>query len=379
VDLHAAMYASWFLVAILLGVTAVSLAGLRRLGRRIGELEKQDSVSQERLDEAARKLEALRSAEAALRSEAERRATAEELGKRIPALETELRGAKLRIETLMVSERELASRVAGLNAGLNSAQGQLDERTRLAQEVAFERDGLRTLLEQVRREFAEQSATMEAERTAAADREQFLRGAQEQLGDRFRTLAAQILEQQSAKFSATNQESLSALLSPLKDRLAEFDQKVTSVYDKESRERLSLQQEIRLLTELHTRMSKETESLTRALKGSGKTQGMWGELVLDTLLAGSGLREGAEYVIQQSLLDEEGHRLQPDVVVNLSHDEAYRKLTTGRGNLVKTAERVRSLGVKPSKSLATPLVELAADTDDEASDLSSTIPLCNPI
>src|SRR5580698_9046599 len=125
------MYASWFLVAILLGVTAVSLAGLRRLGRRIGELEKQDSVSQERLDEAARKLEALRSAEAALRSEAERRATAEELGKRIPALETELRGAKLRIETLMVSERELASRVAGLNAGLNSAQGQLDERTRL--------------------------------------------------------------------------------------------------------------------------------------------------------------------------------------------------------------------------------------------------------
>jgi DNA anti-recombination protein RmuC len=373
------MYASWFLVAILLGVTAVSLAGLRRLGRRIGELEKQDSVSQERLDEAARKLEALRSAEAALRSEAERRATAEELGKRIPALETELRGAKLRIETLMVSERELASRVAGLNAGLNSAQGQLDERTRLAQEVAFERDGLRTLLEQVRREFAEQSATMEAERTAAADREQFLRGAQEQLGDRFRTLAAQILEQQSAKFSATNQESLSALLSPLKDRLAEFDQKVTSVYDKESRERLSLQQEIRLLTELHTRMSKETESLTRALKGSGKTRGMWGELVLDTLLAGSGLREGAEYVIQQSLLDEEGHRLQPDVVVNLSHDEAYRKLTTGRGNLVKTAERVRSLGVKPSKSLATPLVELAADTDDEASDLSSTIPLCNPI
>ena len=40
-----------------------------------------------------------------------------------------------------------------------------------------------------------------------------------------------------------------------------------------------------------------------------------------------------------------------------SFDEAYKKLSTGNGNLVRTAQKVRELGVKPNKSLPTPLVE----------------------
>jgi DNA recombination protein RmuC len=119
----------------------------------------------------------------------------------------------------------------------------------------------------------------------------FLMAAREQLSDSFKAIAGEILERQSKQFSNVNQESLTALLTPLKERIVEFDQKVTSDYDKEARERVTLQEQIRTLSELHTRMSQDTENLTRALKGSGKTQGTWGELVLATLLSGSGLQE----------------------------------------------------------------------------------------
>jgi len=47
-----------------------------------------------------------------------------------------------------------------------------------------------------------------------------------------------------------------------------------------------------------------------------------------------------------------------------SYHDAFNKLKTGKGNLIRTAERVRELGVKPSKALPTGLLDSTENTDD---------------
>jgi len=46
-----------------------------------------------------------------------------------------------------------------------------------------------------------------------------------------------------------------------------------------------------------------------------------------------------------------------------SYHDAFNKLKTGKGNLIRSAEKVRELGVKPSKSLSTPLIESSSDSE----------------
>ena len=47
-----------------------------------------------------------------------------------------------------------------------------------------------------------------------------------------------------------------------------------------------------------------------------------------------------------------------------SYHDAFSKLKTGKGNLIRTAEKVRELGVKPSKTLPTGLLDSTADSDE---------------
>jgi DNA recombination protein RmuC len=46
-----------------------------------------------------------------------------------------------------------------------------------------------------------------------------------------------------------------------------------------------------------------------------------------------------------------------------SYHDAFNKLKTGKGNLIRSAEKVRELGVKPSKNLSSPLIESSSDSD----------------
>jgi DNA recombination protein RmuC len=47
-----------------------------------------------------------------------------------------------------------------------------------------------------------------------------------------------------------------------------------------------------------------------------------------------------------------------------SYHDAFNKLKTGKGNLIRTAEKVRELGVKPSKTLPTGLLDSTENSDD---------------
>lgn len=164
-------------------------------------------------------------------------------------------------------------------------------------------------------------AQLEAERRQAAEKIALLQSstqeAKDALSNQFKNLANEILEEKSRRFALQNQENLNVLLKPLSEKLSEFRQQVNDTYQNEARERFALKQEIERLAGLNLQMSNDTKALTNALKGESKTQGDWGELVLETILENSGLRKGEEYLVQDTQTMADGSRLQPDVVIRL--------------------------------------------------------------
>ena len=138
---------------------------------------------------------------------------------------------------------------------------------------------------------------------------------QEKFRIEFKNLANEILEEKTQKFTAQNSERLTEILDPLNKKIKEFEKKVEETYLEETKQRISLKEEVKRLTELNVEVSKETSNLTKALKGDSKTQGNWGEVILESILERSGLKKDREYVIQPSYPGEDGSRLQPDVVV----------------------------------------------------------------
>jgi len=131
----------------------------------------------------------------------------------------------------------------------------------------------------------------------------------------FKNLANEILEEKSKKFTDQNRTNLDALLKPLGEKIKDFEKKVEDTYDKESKLRFSLKEEIKRLEELNQQVSRDTVNLTKALKGDSKTQGNWGEVVLESILEKSGLVKDREYFVQSSYNDDNGKRLQPDVII----------------------------------------------------------------
>jgi DNA recombination protein RmuC len=192
-----------------------------------------------------------------------------------------------------------------------------------------------------------------AERRQSADKlatlQQTAQEAKTVLSDQFKNLANEILEEKSKRFAEQNQQNLDILLKPLQEKLTDFRKQVDETYQSEARERFALKQEVEKLAGLNLRMTDETRALTNALKGESKTQGDWGELVLETILENSGLRKGEEYLVQDTQTISDGSRLQPDVVIRLPESKhlvidskvsitAYTRYIQADDDAIKTAE-----------------------------------------
>lgn len=144
---------------------------------------------------------------------------------------------------------------------------------------------------------------------------------QEKFTKEFSLIANQLLKQNSTEFAEANQKRLTEILNPLKENIKAFEQKVDDKYEKELKERTSLIEQIKSLEKLNTQMSEDAHNLTKALKGDNKAQGNWGELILEKVLESSGLVEGAEFKTQHSTTNDEGNRIQPDVVILLPENK----------------------------------------------------------
>ena len=144
-----------------------------------------------------------------------------------------------------------------------------------------------------------------------------LQEAKQQLSSEFENLANRIFDDKQAKFSAQSKEAIEVSLNPLRRDIGDFRKQVESAYDKENADRNKLAGQISELQKQTMQVSADAVSLANALRGDNKSQGNWGEFVLEKLLEDSGLSKGREYDTQVALSDEGGKRRNPDVIVHL--------------------------------------------------------------
>jgi DNA recombination protein RmuC len=164
---------------------------------------------------------------------------------------------------------------------------------------------------------AELSTRLDEERRLSEEKLILLGQAEKKMTDAFENLSNKILEEKSKRFTEQNKANIGEVLSPLREQLGDFRKKIEDVYDKETKDRLSLYHEITSLKSLNEQMSKDAISLTKALKGESKKRGDWGEVILERVLEDSGLKNGREYEVQGSYRDETGKLYYPDIVVHL--------------------------------------------------------------
>ncbi len=161
------------------------------------------------------------------------------------------------------------------------------------------------------------STKLEHEQIQNLEKISLLQDNKEQLMQTFKILAHDIFEEKSQRFTEQNQVNLNQLLEPLRFQLTDFKGKVEEVYTTEGKERSALVEQVKAMMNLNQQLSKEANNLAKALRGDNKIQGNWGELVLEKVLESGGLRKDFEYQMQESHLNEEGKRIQPDVIVHL--------------------------------------------------------------
>ncbi|MFO7830070.1 MAG: DNA recombination protein RmuC [Bacteroidales bacterium] len=145
---------------------------------------------------------------------------------------------------------------------------------------------------------------------------------QQRFKTEFKNLANEILEEKTGKFTEQNKINLDTILKPLQEKIKDFENKVEETHKKDIADRASIQERIKNLIETSNQISDDARNLTKALKGDSKTQGGWGELILENILDRSGLVKGREYFVQQSFKDESGNRFQPDVIVKYPGDRS---------------------------------------------------------
>jgi DNA recombination protein RmuC len=171
------------------------------------------------------------------------------------------------------------------------------------------------------KENAKLQTCMDEQSKNAAEKIQLLQNAETRLTTQFENLAGKIFEERSKQFTEHNKTSLDHIVTPLREQLGEFKQRLETVYDNENKDRISLREEIISLRRDTAQMNQEALNLTRALKGDKKTQGNWGEMILEKVLEKSGLRKGIEYDTQGAFRDEDNKLFKPDVIVRLPENK----------------------------------------------------------
>ena len=213
-------------------------------------------------------------------------------------------------ETKIILEERLDARgqeVRALNVRLREAEQELRQIAQTLSAATVRNAELETRLSEERKQANEKLA--------------LLQEAREQLRLEFQNLAHRIFEDKSRRFTDQSRANLDQVLTPFREQLKDFEKKVDDTYQKEARERFSLRQEVVRLQELNQQIQTDAVNLTNALKGQSKTQGNWGEVILERVLEQSGLHKGREYEAQGSYRDTQGRQLRPDIIVHLPENK----------------------------------------------------------
>lgn len=196
-------------------------------------------------------------------------------------------------------------------------QSQLQLKTQEADALLAEVLGLRaelaqkmTLLATVEANHANLSEQLATQKTELVEQ-------QKKLTTEFENIANKILKERAAELSATSEKNIGAILNPLGEKITDFKKQVEEAFNTEMRDKVSLKEQLKTLTEQNVRISDEANNLTKALKGEVKTQGNWGEMILERVLETSGLTKGLEYEREKVVEGAQGEIYRPDVILNL--------------------------------------------------------------
>ena len=203
----------------------------------------------------------------------------------------------------------------------------------------------------------------EKDRQAAEEKLALLADARKNLSDQFQNLANTILEEKSRRFTEQNHDHLQQLLNPLNERIHGFSELVQQTYEKEAKERLTIENELKRLQTLNTQLHHDAKALTTALTGTqNKTQGNWGEMILESVLENSGLQKGREYIVQASSVRHEAdgtqRRLQPDVLINLPDNKQI--VIDSKVSLTAYVRYTQSTGAEAERELANHVASIRA-------------------
>jgi DNA recombination protein RmuC len=212
------------------------------------------------------------------------------------------------------------SKFSGDHTGANTRMVVEEEKSRA---LLLQLNELKTSLTDERRKVLEANnnlAAAEADyrnlQEKLQDQKKEIESTHEKLALQFKNLANEIFEEKSKKFTEQNKSNLFDLLKPLGEKLVDFEKKVEETHKDTISRNSALREQVENLQKLNVQMTREAENLTRALRGDSKTQGAWGEFILESILEKSGLERDREYFVQESFTTVEG-RLRPDVIIRL--------------------------------------------------------------
>ncbi len=260
-------------------------------------------------------------------------------------------------------ERELKDELATVNANHNAAIQTISEKNKDIEERKTEISTLNKSLGDCKSELAK----AEAENKSLKDKLENQKSEFEELNQKFTTafenIANKVLETKAGKLTELNQTNLKTILSPLEKDIKDFKSKVEEVYDKESKERFSLGEKVKELAQLNKVISEEAHNLTKALKGEAKTQGRWGEMILESILEKSGLVKDREYFMEHELRDENGNPLKSDSEGKKMRPDAVIKYPDNRSVIIDS---------KVSLNAFTRLIA-ATDVDEQKKELEAHV------
>jgi DNA recombination protein RmuC len=230
--------------------------------------------------------------------------------------------------------QDYIARLASAEASLQAANQKQSEKDADSEKLKLEIIDLRNKLNEYTEKLADGRALNESLKEKLETQKKDL----EELGKRFNTefenIANRILDTKSEKFTELNKKNMGAILEPLGKNIDEFKRTVNETYDKESKERFSLGEKVKELALLNQLISEEAKNLTRALKSQSKTQGRWGEMILESILEKSGLRKDEEYFMEHQLLDEQGRPLRSDSEGKKMRPDAVIKYPDNRSVII---------------------------------------------
>ena len=208
-------------------------------------------------------------------------------------------------------------------AQLTVCQEQLKQKEMQLQEQLSFRALLQTERDQLLSNLSKKEAQLEMSQQALKQAQQNSESLSAQIKLEFAEIAHKVMQSNTEQLRVKSEEKIGELLKPLKTELGEFKKKVDDVYVAEAKDRHVLKAEIDRLITMSQQVSQEANNLTTALKGNNKTQGNWGEMLLESILENSGLVKGSQFFTQEFIRDaggnvikdEEGRGLQPDVMV----------------------------------------------------------------